>query len=300
MEYKFQLGSFPKLSLAEIITVLQTEHISYQIRHITDAELHIDIDNINPVIFLQILGGTPSIEEVWSGKVYKQKIKDYQRREFKKPYVDPKSGLLTAKLAKMMINLSFTQKGVKRIYDPFCGGGTIITEGMVMGLNGIGSDIDKRTVFAARKNAAWIAETYKTSVETDFFVSDIFDIDSPSMKAKGIDAIVTEPFLGKPQRRPLKMHPDDTRNLDKVNKLIDVAVKKASGILETGQRMVVVIPQFRSVKGIQKLDISKNFNAFSFKKVNALESLDIDKTADLLYFRPKAVVLREICILEKI
>ncbi len=301
MEYILQLGSHPFLSLAEILNVLESESILYKVLSTDLTALHIEIKYINPEVFIQILGGTRAIEDISTGEIFTPNIKQYKKREFKKPRVDPKSGLLPSKLAKMLINLSYTKHGVKRLYDPFCGGGTIITEANVLGIHGIGSDVDKKTVDDAKTNAKWVRSEYGLShIEDEFFISDVRYLDTQLLRSKHIDAIVTEPYLGKPVHKPLRMGSQDNQNLKKVNELISSAIKNASAILEPGRRIVIIIPQFKTMKGIAKLEISERFNRFSFKRVNLLDTLDIDKSPDLLYFRPKAVVLRDIFILEKL
>lgn len=304
MEYKFQLGSFPYISLAEILNVLQSENIEYNILDLDfrDKILHIEIKNINPEIFMRLLGGTVFIEDLSNDKLYKQNIKEFKKREFGKPAVDSRSGLLPSKLAKMMINLSFTKNGVKKIYDPFCGGGTILTESMVMGINALGTDLDEGTVQSAILNARWIQNEYKIKGNPfEIFKSDVREINIEKMRGKNIDAIVTEPYLGAPVNKLIKLRSNNLDNLNRVNVLIEAALKKASGILDIGKRVVIIIPQFKTIKGIYKLPISKQFNKYSFKRVNIFEGLeDIDKSQELLYFRPKAIVLRELFILEKI
>ena len=301
MDYIFQLGTFPYLSLAEIFSVLASVDIKYTILGVNLRELHINIENISPEVLMDILGGTRSIKDLANDIEYVQSIKDYKKREFSKPKVDPKSGLLPSKLAKMLINLSITPNGVKKIYDPFCGGGTIITESMVMGISGIGSDKDPKTVKDAVENAKWIEKAYNLSHNMfEFFQSDIKDIDTEKVGKKGIGSIVTEPYLGIATNKILRMSKSDRDNVDRVNDVITICLKKSSAILKKGQRLVIIIPQFRTTKGIVKLPIAKSYNRYSFKKLDLLEGLDIEKKQDLLYYRPKAVVLREIFILEKI
>ena len=301
MEYVFELGTFPYLSLSEIINVLESENIPFKVKEVTLESLHIEIEQINPEIFLDILGGTRSIYDVFHGKTYKQNIKAYTKREFQKPVVDAKSGLLPVKLAKMMVNLSFTKDRVKLLYDPFCGGGTISNEANLMGIKTIGSDIDKRTIQSAQKNAAWLSGQYHIpETEHQFFVMDVRELNINLLKQKKIDAIVTEPFLGKPLTAPLKLNNADKQNMDSVNAIITESLLQFSSILETGKRAIIIIPCFRTSRGLQKLEISKTFNKYSFKKVDLLKDLYIDKAQELLYFRPRAFVLREIFILEKI
>ena len=52
------------------------------------------------------------------------------------------------RLARAMVNLS----GAKEVLDPFCGGGGILIEAGLCGLNGVGFDIDEKMLERARKN----------------------------------------------------------------------------------------------------------------------------------------------------
>ena len=299
MEYLFELGTFPQLSLSEIVNILQSSSIPFTVINSTSRILDISMEEINPSVFIKLLGGTRSITDVTAKRTYRQKIKDYQKREFNKPYADLKSGLLPSKLAKMLINLSYTESGVYHIYDPFCGGGTIITEASVMGIKGTGSDIETRTIAQAKANATWIADTYKLPKDmTDFFVSGIADV--PVEKLPDIDAIITEPYMGNAASQPLAMIKADTKDLMRVNTAIVTAFTKASQILAKGKRLVIIIPRYRTKKGMYLLPAREQYSRYGFKKVDILDQFNIDKNRDLLYFRLKAVVQREIFILEKI
>lgn len=55
-----------------------------------------------------------------------QNIYDWNKRDYDRPKVDPKSGMLPPKIARIMINLSTSPYKKSTIYDPFCGSGTIL------------------------------------------------------------------------------------------------------------------------------------------------------------------------------
>ena len=54
-----------------------------------------------------------------------QDFKDFDHRDYDRPRVDPKSGMLPPKLARIMVNLGGTSTS-ETILDPFCGSGTIL------------------------------------------------------------------------------------------------------------------------------------------------------------------------------
>jgi len=82
-----------------------------------------------------------------------QDIQAYEKRDTGRPVRDARVGMLPPKLAQIMLNLVpdfVSQPPV--ILDPFCGLGTILQEGYLMGYEMIGSDVSERMVEASRKN----------------------------------------------------------------------------------------------------------------------------------------------------
>src|SRR3989344_5585326 len=78
----------------------------------------------------------------------------------------------------------------KTLLDPFCGMGTILAEALLLGWQVIGSDQSEEVVVKAQANLRWLGlKTHK------LFTSDATHI---SEKVESVDAIVTEPFMGKP------------------------------------------------------------------------------------------------------
>ena len=68
-----------------------------------------------------------------------QNIDAYSKRDYDKPFRDMKVGMLPPKLAQMMINFA---GDAKTIWDPFCGGGVLVMEGLLMGKKMLGSEMN--------------------------------------------------------------------------------------------------------------------------------------------------------------
>jgi len=89
-----------------------------------------------------------------------QDIDAYSKRDYKKPFRDMKVGMLPPKLAQIMINLA---GDAKTIWDPFCGGGGLVMEGLLMGYPMLGSDINEKTLKGAQANIDWLRKEFNVT-----------------------------------------------------------------------------------------------------------------------------------------
>lgn len=122
-----------------------------------------------------------------------QDFEDWSARDFGRPGRDARRGMLPPKLARMMINFSGMDPAGKTLLDPFCGSGTVLMEGSLVGCTTlIGSDISPEAVEDTKKNMDWM------QTEAQCFVSAAADI-TQHLSKTSVDLIVTEPFLGKPR-----------------------------------------------------------------------------------------------------
>ncbi|MDD3861382.1 MAG: DNA methyltransferase [Candidatus Gracilibacteria bacterium] len=124
-----------------------------------------------------------------------QDIDSYSLRDYDKPKKDARVGMLPPKLAQVMINLA--GQNTKTIYDPFCGTGTVLIESMLMGKQGIGSDLEPRMVEFSEINCAWAKEQFRMESPFKIFQKDAQSLTKKDLPEK-IDAVVTEGYLGKP------------------------------------------------------------------------------------------------------
>ena len=85
-----------------------------------------------------------------------QDIDAYSTRDYERPERDARVGMLPPKLAQILINLSGHNKlgesaKEKSLFDPFCGLGTVLMEGLLMNFQMIGSDVSSDVLNKAQK-----------------------------------------------------------------------------------------------------------------------------------------------------
>jgi len=132
-------------------------------------------------------------KEMFLGKTIAiQNINDYSKRDFDKPKRDMKVGMLPPKLSQILINLAGNPK---TIYDPFCGTGTVLMEGLLMGKDVVGSDISDRMVEYSKENTKWLKTEFNTDNSCKIFEKDARFITKKDLPGK-IDAVITEGYLG--------------------------------------------------------------------------------------------------------
>lgn len=186
-----------------------------------------------------------------------QNYKDWSKRDFGRPVSDPRRGMLPPKLARMMLNVA---RGTWRVangksatdlamLDPFCGEGTVLMEGLQLGMHVFGSDIDGNAILDTKKNLTWFLENFTNT--TNKVTGQVKKINTCDIKdvprnfdAHSIDIIVTEPFLGPPAKKQLQKY-----EIDKVTRIYTSlftsllatarAMQKPAGILS------VVVPKAR-------------------------------------------------------
>ncbi|MEK7122635.1 MAG: methyltransferase domain-containing protein, partial [Patescibacteria group bacterium] len=162
-----------------------------------------------------------------------QDFEAYSRRDYHRPHRDMKTGLLPPKIARIMVNLA----GVKKdsvLADPFCGLGTILQEALLLGhTRVIGGDIDEKNVRAAQENVAWL----------NAGPAEIKQCDARKLvscfQEHSIDAIVTEPTLGRP------LNAGQTISRKEIAILCDLYIdsfRSFRDVLKPGGFVVIVFP----------------------------------------------------------
>lgn len=241
-----------------------------------------------------------------------QDIQAYEQRDTARPVRLPRSGMVPPKLGQIMVNVAHTELSgdfPRTLLDPFCGSGTILQEGWLLGHRMMGSDSDPAVIAAATTNLAWIATRFSPPSELTPSVQ-THDSSKPFPEAwrANIDAIVTEPYLGPPLHAPLPERQRLTliRNL---SRLYLSFFQNAKLVLKDRGVIVFLLPAFRQ-KG-HKTPIL--FPAPFLDEVEALgysrrklipESLPFaitrDERENAVYARPDAFVGREITIWKKL
>ena len=217
-----------------------------------------------------------------------QDFEDYSHRDYDRPAADALSGMLPPKTAKMMINLSGAATDAV-ILDPFCGSGTVLAEALALGYkNLIGTEFSDKAIGDTKKNLAWLKRELRINdAAIKIEKADAAKLDSviePGM----IDAIVTEPFLGKPMRgneRPETIEAIMTE-LKQLYLKAFVQFKRA---LKRSGRLVIVIPEWHIGGTIYALGIEDGIARLGFKRQDA---------GNLIYRREDQKVWRNIQVWE--
>jgi len=216
-----------------------------------------------------------------------QEFEEYSARDYGRPVRDMVSGSMPPKLAQIMINLARVPVGAT-ILDPFCGSGTVLQEGLLLGYRMIGSDKSQKAVEDSRNNIQWLIQRLKIGNQNLDSKVKIFQSNAESLgnKAEQVDAIVTEPYLGP----PLKGREGKQEIVKIINNLSELyigAFGEFRKILKTGGRIVIIFPSFRVGKEILELPILEQIKKMGFTQSNR------DK---LIYSRPGQKVWRQIYI----
>jgi tRNA G10 N-methylase Trm11 len=216
-----------------------------------------------------------------------QDIDAYSRRDYGKPFRDMKMGMLPPKLAQILINLT----GVSgTLWDPFCGSGVVVMEGLLMGHSMIGSDIHAERVEGAKKNIEWTRKEFGVQASAELFVHD-----ATKPFSHAVDGIASESDLGMPHSQQIR--PD---MLQKIMFELDQLYLKFFGSLKSaGHKVPVVIalPFFRSAHG-PSLDMGRTIESIErlgFKRAPMLpEIMRGEDRFCLKYSRPDQAVGRAI------
>ncbi|MBU0531518.1 hypothetical protein KJ910_03445 [Patescibacteria group bacterium] len=206
-----------------------------------------------------------------------QDFEAWSHRDYDKPARDMKRGMIPPKLARMMVNIALgtsqianrasIRDDVRRatshlpitLLDPFCGVGTILMEARLVEVDFvIGSDIDEVAIEATAKNLSWFEREFGVDVSSVELVQcKAEEINAclprelvPStathpnkLGEKYIDVVVTEPYLGPPQKgRETKAEID--KIVKDLTKLYIDSLKAIVKTLKPGARVVIALPVF--------------------------------------------------------
>ena len=204
-----------------------------------------------------------------------QDIDAYSKRYYEKPFRSMQMGMLPPKLAQILINLI----GVNgKIWDPFCGGGTLIMEGMLMGRDMVGSDINPKHIEGAKKNAAGLKKEFKTSSDAEFLVHD-----ATKPFEGSFDAIAFEGDLGVPHNQSIR-----SADLQKIiDELDDLYVRFFENLkaMKCNVPVIAVLPFFRGQNG-QEQELTET--------IQKIQKMGFKKTLHLKYSRENQAVGRVI------
>ncbi len=219
-----------------------------------------------------------------------QNITALSERDYGKPVRDMKVGMLPPKLALMLINFAATEKTLpQKIWDPFCGTGTIAVEAGNIGIDCICSDISPKMIAASAQNLAHFFPGKNFRI----FAHDVAD---PVPKDIDASAIVTEGYLGPMFLRAVS----DTdlanakRDIEPIYARFFAEVAKAPRI----ETIVVCLPFWRTRHGHNEFSEKALAAAQKFWK-NALACEGLTSRGSLLFRRDNQFVGREIFVFRR-
>ena len=213
-----------------------------------------------------------------------QEFEEYGKRDYNRPKIDARSGMLPPKLARMMINLASVNKdGV--ILDPFCGSGTVLSEALALGYkNLIGSDVSPKAASDTTDNLDWLANEYQLSdAHYQIYNLEVGRL-SDKIKPASINVIVSEPYLGPTLRGDAKEN-KIFKIITEVANIYLKAFREFKTVLKPAGRVVIVLP-FWHLNG-------REFNLKIENKIADLGFIREDKN-NLIYRRPEQKIWRQI------
>ncbi|TAL49721.1 hypothetical protein EPN81_05015 [Patescibacteria group bacterium] len=217
-----------------------------------------------------------------------QNFKAWSDRDYGRPARDAKSGMLPPKLARMMINLGGIDPHGATLLDPFCGSGTVLTEGVLMGFETlIGSDITPKAVADTKTNMTWIVDRLNLSTPNlSLYVTPATEL--PSVHSSLVDLLVTEVFLGNPRVKTLDQA--EARRLEsELIPLFRDSFTSLATLLKPTARAVVAFPAYKTKSG--------DWHRLSLKSL--LQSLGYRILGNHLYYREDQFVARDIYVLTR-
>lgn len=224
-----------------------------------------------------------------------QPFEGWGERDFGRPYADPHAGMLPPKVSRMVVNIADGSRSLakplaeKSLLDPFCGMGTVLSEGLLMGWNVVGSDRDETAVEKARGNLRWLTEKNALGVTYRLLVSDAVHV-SDTLDPASIDAIVTEPYMG-PTKLSGRESRDDVKNIIKgLEKLYIGCLRDWHKILKPTGVVMMALPVY----------VTHGNTYFVKKVIDMCEMLGYTiQTGPIEYSRPQAVVKRAFYLFKK-
>lgn len=217
-----------------------------------------------------------------------QPFEEFSARDFGRPGRDDLSGMLPPKLAMMMINFAQTPLD-SVLLDPFCGSGTILSEAMLLDYkNLIGSDNSEKAITDTTMNMDWVAKKFHREIPaTKIFRSEVEKL-SARLAAGSVDAIATEPYLGKPLRgRETKQ--ELINQTKELKNLYLQAFRQFYKILKPNGKAVFIIPCFKFADEWIRIDCKNEIEKIGFKALPFFEN-----QLHFVYSRPNQRVAREI------
>jgi 16S rRNA G966 N2-methylase RsmD len=215
-------------------------------------------------------------------------------RDYGRPLRDAKSGMLPPKLARIMINLAGKDITRATLLDPFCGSGTILMESALLECpHLIGSDISAKAIEQTRCNMDWL---FKNGFEKKPAITLLETAAEhlPSLLTQSVDLIVTETYLGPPQKgresSETLMHA-----LKDIEIMLSASLPSLHRLIKKDGVMILACPVYHSKEKPLFLPMQKIAESSRWKINPFPEALTpLSPSGGLIYERPGQKVAREI------
>ncbi len=229
-----------------------------------------------------------------------QDFESYNKRDYGRPKRNPKAGMLPPKLAQIMINIGRGLVDDKNItlLDPFCGAGTILQEAILMKLKPTGSSRDETQIRAARKNLEWLEKELGIKDSKFKLINSEIENLERYVKPDRINLIVTEPYLGPPQKHELTEKAFESI----ASELVPLYLKTFENIKKVLKKdgiVVIIFPIFKVKDGQDgSLKILDDLQENGYTLIEPLKRFLNTAEKDLTYSRPDQIVKRQIMVFQ--
>lgn len=241
--------------------------------------------------------------------VAEQDIESYTLRDRGRPKRDARVGMLSPKLAQIIINLAgkhvLPEDGINdpnhpvnktpqqaRLLDPFCGTGVVLQEALLLGYRVYGTDLEPRMIEYSKANIEWLRSSkIAESVSYDLEAGDATSLEWQ----QPVDLVASETYLG----QPFNTQPSPEK-LEQVRSTCNIIIEKflinIGKQVRPGTRFCIAVPSWQIAPGefehlplIDRLD-DLGYNRVKFEHV---------RNNGLLYYREDQIVARELLVLTR-
>lgn len=175
-----------------------------------------------------------------------------QYRDESRPYISSEIST-SPKVCRTLLTLSGARPG-DTVLDPFCGTGTLLIEAALLGIKGIGVDIEGNQVQGTKKNLIWFGKDSGQRVDFEVIRGDSREL--TKLIAKQVDAVAFEPSLGPIySKKPEKDEAEAT--IEELTELYRKVLSEIAEILRPDGRVAMTIPVIITKRGGLSVDIRK-------------------------------------------
>ena len=233
-----------------------------------------------------------------------QDIDAYSARDLGKTR-DMQVGMLPPKLAQTMINLALgdTLPTEARVYDPFCGLGTVLIESIQMGASQVyGSDIEPAMTEATKKSVGEYLPVVASNAVAHIETLDARNITKFSRFSE-VTHMVTEGYLGRVFTKGTM-----TSEAVKIEKshLLDIYRNMFNALRESAfsGTIVMSIPCWEvprdAIYFSEFFEVLRDTKFQSIPLIQGISTMKLTKYGTLVYRRPDQLVGREIVKIQRV